>query len=278
MKEQIIQFGHNNHLIGIYTSSDLSEGNEPVAIILNSGALHRAGACRMSVKIARQLASDGICSLRFDYSGIGDSLSSQDGIEIESRNIAETKQAMDYIEKKYAKDKFVLYGLCSGARDAFSTALEDERVVGIIQVDGHAYRNMRHYIKHYLPRLIQLPCWFNFIFRRTPRSIRNFFQTTEKTSDKDMLVQVWPGYPPRKQVENGYKKLVKRGVHFYIIFTGSWVEEYNYKDQFFDMYARVKFGDLVKLEYMPHANHILADKNDQDAVTNGVTDWIASLH
>ena len=44
------------------------------------------------------------------------------------------------------------------------------------------------------------------------------------------------------------------------------------------MYARVNFGDLVKLEYMPNANHILTDEKDQDAVINGVTDWIVSLH
>jgi alpha/beta superfamily hydrolase len=278
MKEQILQFGHNNHLVGIYTSSGLSEGDKPVAIILNSGVMHRAGTCRISVKIARQLARDGICSLRFDFSGIGDSLSSQDEVDIESRNIVEIKQAMNYIENKYAQNKFVIYGLCSGARDAFSAAMEDERIVGIAQIDGHAYRNMRHYLKHYLPRLVRFRNWSNFVFRRAPRAISNIFKTTNQEADEDMLVQVWPDYPPRKQIENGYKLLAERGVRFYIVFTGSWAEEYNYKNQFFDMYSGVSFGSLVKLEYMPHASHILTDEKDQNRVTDGFKEWMLSLH
>ena len=57
--------------------------NAPTMVILSSGILHRPGASRLYVQIARALAEDGFTSLRFDFSGIGDSAVRRDAIPIQ---------------------------------------------------------------------------------------------------------------------------------------------------------------------------------------------------
>lgn len=98
-----------------------------------------------------------------------------------------------------------------------------------------------------------------------------------KTSDEQIFVQVWPGYPPRKRIENGYQKLVDRGVRCNIFFIGTRIDNYNYEEYLYDMDSNVKFGDLVKLQYMPDTVHIFTEEKGQHAITNGITEWLESL-
>lgn len=276
MREQIVKFGERNNLVGVYTTTEHDKGDYPVVIILNSGVMHRVGARRISVTLARQLAANGICSLRFDFSSIGDSTAGSADVEMDKRNISETRQAMDFVAKSYAKNKFVIYGLCSGARDAFETALTSTQVVGIVQIDSHAYPNMRHAVKHYLPKIFQLGKWLNLLLKKIPAALKRGSTDVDQL-DENMFVQEWDPYPPRKQIERGYQELVAHGVRFYIIYTGSWAEEYNYENQFFDMYSAVNFRDSVILNYMPLADHVLSRESDREAVIGGVIQWVKSI-
>jgi hypothetical protein len=137
MVEQIIKFGQNPSLVGVLTSADERLHRNFCVIISNSGLIHKPGPNRLSVKIARQLASKGIDAFRFDFSGMGDSPLSENVQDSLHSNITEIRWAMDKITDITGITSFALYGLCSAAEVNFRASIEDERVSGLILVDGY---------------------------------------------------------------------------------------------------------------------------------------------
>ena len=258
-------------LVGLVTypaSGELT--SRPAVLILNSGNIHRVGTGRMSVILARRLAALGSPVFRFDHSGVGDSPPRRDGLDLEEGRIREIIQVMDALEERYGMEQFVVQGLCTGARDAFHAALQDERIVGLVQIDGFAYRNFRFYLRKVGRRLGDLPSVVRGVGRRigiVPRPERS-------TPADDMWVEEWSGYPPRAEVEKGFGTLVRRGVALYVAFTGSWEEEYNYESQFLDMYPGVDFHKLLTLRYLPDAAHTLLDPVSRESVVEGISSWV----
>ena len=67
MRERVVRFGKGVSLVGIQTDSELGVGAEvPRIVLVNSGILHRVGACRLHVQLARAFAERGFSTLRFD--------------------------------------------------------------------------------------------------------------------------------------------------------------------------------------------------------------------
>jgi hypothetical protein len=137
MKETIATFGKNRSLNGIVTYPKNGPGADlPAVILLNSGILHRVGPHRLYVKIGRALAAQGFLVLRFAFSGIGDSLSSDDDISVDERTVNELDEAMTYLGSENPSGKFVLMGICSGAEIAYKAQLNDSRVVGTVPINS----------------------------------------------------------------------------------------------------------------------------------------------
>jgi pimeloyl-ACP methyl ester carboxylesterase len=138
MKEHVIYLESAPNLVGIVTtpSSPATSSNRPIFLLLNSGRLHRIGPNRLYVKIARQLAEQGITSCRFDFSGIGDSPSSDREWSDLSYLASETSRMMDHIAETMAIHQFVVFGICLGADAALHAAANDSRIIGAILVNG----------------------------------------------------------------------------------------------------------------------------------------------
>ncbi len=185
MREEIFNFGDELSLVGILThKSELKNDNDVCVIFLNAGLIHKIGPNSLYVKIARSLAQNGVCSFRFDYSGMGDSSVSKTNISPNEIKNSEIKQAMDLLKNKINANKFVLIGLCSGAEDAFRATLIDNRVVGQCIIDGVyqdkellysiypvAQKNstMRYYKKH----LFSLKRWVKLLTGKSGVFSRN---------------------------------------------------------------------------------------------------------
>ncbi len=73
MPERIVKIGKPQPLVGLLTEPVNPDPGAPAVLILNSGVMHHVGTCRMSVRLARAFADQGVAALRFDFSGIGDS-------------------------------------------------------------------------------------------------------------------------------------------------------------------------------------------------------------
>ena len=138
MRERVLRFGETATLVGILTEPDLDvrRTDVPAVVLLNSGILHHVGASRLYVQIARHLAECGCTSLRFDFSGIGDSEPRRDSLPFEESALVEAREAMDYVSGVAGTSEFVLIGLCSGADMSYFTAVNDEHVVGVAQLDA----------------------------------------------------------------------------------------------------------------------------------------------
>ena len=158
MREEAVLFGKSGSLVGVVTDPETSDdrGGRVAVLLLNSGFLHHVGPGAIYVKLARLMARLGFTSLRFDFSGIGDSGVRADSVPFERSAILEAQEAMDYLETTRGVRQFILMGICSGAAASFRIAYEDKRVVGAVLINprgfgeksGDAYRSsaqMRYY-------------------------------------------------------------------------------------------------------------------------------------
>lgn len=128
--ETALTFGPTGWLAGILTTpSDMAPNASPV-IFLNSGMSHHVGWSRMTVRFARELAAQGIPTLRYDAPGIGDSLAlsldAQLPLYDQSAEDALTA-AVSFVEGRFGRAVTVV-GLCSGAYSAFHVTTRDSRI------------------------------------------------------------------------------------------------------------------------------------------------------
>jgi len=137
VREEAVTFGGNQFLVGIMTNPPLTAQSKqcPGIIILGAGLLHRVGPNRLNVKIARVLGQLGFINLRFDYSGIGDSSVRKDHLPYHKSVILETQEAMDFVQSSREIQRFILLGICTGARNSFEVAQRDPRVQGLILIN-----------------------------------------------------------------------------------------------------------------------------------------------
>jgi pimeloyl-ACP methyl ester carboxylesterase len=130
----------------------------------------------MHVRLARALATSGFSSLRFDFSGIGDSGQRRDSLAFEESSVAEVREAMDYMAQSRGTKRFILMGLCSGADMSHLTAVEDGRVRGLVFIDGWAYRNARYWIEYYARRSLEWTAWRDWTIKQVRRAMGHTFQ------------------------------------------------------------------------------------------------------
>jgi pimeloyl-ACP methyl ester carboxylesterase len=277
MRERVISIGQANPLIGIISQPEAAEVTNPsiAVILLNSGVIHRVGSCRLSVTLARAIAEQaGVLTLRFDFSGIGDSGARRNALIAYESAVEEVQEVMDYLAREKQIKEFILYGLCSGAYASYRTALRDPRVVGIAQLDGYCYMSWKSYFHHYLPRLFSMARWTSI----TKRAL-GLKTTSAADAGKDELrffeVPTFGNFPPKAEVVAGLDKLVRRGIKLFSVFARS--DHYNYEGQFRDCFSSIPFSKSDKVLYLPAASHIVAEPDDQKLVVAGIADWVKTL-
>lgn len=295
--ESIIRFGRDQHLVGNWVLAD--DGQTDTAIILlNASSDHRAGANRLYAELAHAFAKAGFSSLRFDYSSIGDSISP---IEIRSgqdrrnpvgkvlpkftntqnqerrqnrdrrrgipREVVEIEDAIRILTQQHKVKNIVLFGLCTSADDAFRAALIDTKVSGFIMLDGFGWRTQRYYIQYYLPRLLHLNRWLNYIGRKL-----GLIAPPGLGFEEEEFRQM----PHQAEVRTTLPVLLTREVKIFAAYTGEEQEYYCYSTQFLDMLPDIDFGDLLRLEYLPAADHTFASISARDRLTELLIDWLKS--
>lgn len=285
MRERAIRFGSSSQLLAIVTEPDAKDrrADAPGVVLLSSGLLHRVGACRMHVRMARALADAGYVSIRFDFAGLGDSDPRRDTLPFEKSGVLETKEAMAILTEKYDVQQFVLAGLCSGADVAFYAAIEDPRVLSIIQLDPFVYRTPRYYIHRYGPRLLRLESWVNILTGKTyiGPALKKLFgkkksaDGDESHADESELVQspYVRAFPPREEVAAGLRTLVDRGVRLFHIFSGGQDEHFNYQGQYAASFKDVNFKGLLREDHLPTATHIFTDLRHQAWLDQVTVEW-----
>ena len=274
MRERVISIGQTNPLIGIVSQPELAAVSNPsvAVILLNSGVIHRVGSCRLSVTLAREIVERaGLTTLRFDFSGIGDSEARRNTLTAAESAVEEVQEAMDYLAAERNIKQFILYGLCSGAYASYRTALRDSRVIGIAQIDGYCYLSWKSYLHHYIPRLFAVSRWTSVLKRAV--GLKKVKSGVEVSGVEERFFEVprFPDFPPKTEVEAGLAQLAARGLRLFSVFCHS--EHYNYEGQFRDCFKAADFGQNHKLVYLTEASHILAEPEDQAFVVTSMAEW-----
>jgi hypothetical protein len=260
--------------VGILTQPDpgRSDPEAPAHVILDSGILHRVGASRLYVQIARALAEDGITTLRFDFSGIGDSEARRDSLAVEERFAVETREAMDYVQDVCGAQRFLVGGLCSGADGAFWAALRDERIVGVWQIDAFCYKTFGYYRRRYGPKLASPAAWLHAVKVRLGKRAPGGSGSEE--------VFVAPEYrrvfPPRATVRDGLQTLLDRGVQLFFFFTGG-MEEYNYAEQHADAFRDIRLGSRARIVFEGACSHTVTGLDHQRRVVRELREWARAV-
>ncbi len=276
IREKVVRFGRETKLVGILSEPPPSAvaAERPAVLLVNSGILHRVGACRFHVRLARRLAEEGVTALRFDFSGIGDSEVRRDDLAFERSAVAELREAMDQLTGSKHARSFAVIGLCSGADMAFAVALEDPRVVGIGVLDPFAYRTPRYFVHHYGPRLLQASAWANFVRRRLTRGRSPAPASNEALPEELDLPTYVRDFPPRERAEQDLRALLARDVRLCAIFSGGQGDHYNYEGQFADAFRSLDFAGRLLERHLPDADHIFTGLDHQRQVLDLLAGWL----
>jgi hypothetical protein len=71
MKEDVVQFGLEDRLVGVLTTPATALRNAPACLLMNAGVIHRIGPHRLNANISPALAAHAIATLHGDLSVLG---------------------------------------------------------------------------------------------------------------------------------------------------------------------------------------------------------------
>jgi len=271
MKERFVQIGPSNSIFAIVTEPEVANEDAPAIVLLNAGLMHRIGPFRINVRIARQVAQLGFTALRIDCSGKGDSPQRTDS---ESSRVAVRKDlnvAFDYLQETSGCRRIIAIGLCSGADDAFDIAVNDERVCGVVLLDGYAYRTFKFYVLRYGPKLINPLAWIRLIGRSVKRLVRK--------DHADAMQDVFGmAFPSKADYERGLTKIVANGGSVLIVHSCGWSEYFNYPEQFDDAFPALSHNPAIAVHFNPRADHTYSLSSDRRQLIDLIVKWISDRY
>lgn len=117
-----------NRLVGIVAVPEVVA--EVGVLILVGGPQYRVGSHRQFTLLARHLAAAGFASLRFDYTGMGDSEGNAREFDQIEEDISAAIEAL--VERIPGVCRVVIWSLCDAASSAMMFAHRHARVTGMI--------------------------------------------------------------------------------------------------------------------------------------------------
>ena len=279
--EEVVRLPAGEGLAGILThSSDLVSADHPAALLLDVGLTYRVGPSRLHVRLARQLATSGIPTLRFDFSGNGDSPHRSDALAFAESAPLETTKAMDWLSQRLGVQRFLLLGICSGARVAFRTACQDDRVAGIAMLnvrslEENTYSDARTFALAHesLQVLRQKSRWKRVLTGQT--NYRSAFRNLARAA-----VQVGFGRSAIQEashVAQTFRGLADRGVAVCVIFsTGEFGRRYlrlALGSEFDSLMAHPHVAEVI----IPFSDHTFTWPQGQDVLLESIGQWSSSV-
>lgn len=274
MKETSFMFGAGAALVGTLTAPDGAGAPRPgfAAILFNAGVIPRVGPNRLNVRLARALAASGFPVLRFDLSGRGDSAPAPGMESFEKQAITDLRAAMDILAERLRVQRFLIMGICSGAENAYHTALVDERIVGISLMDPYHYLTLRTHLNRYRQRAKErggiLKAGAGWIGLRISRLLGR------KRPEQDWAEPDFGSIrPPAAEYAAKLRQLLDRGVAIDILYSGGFIESYNYANQFRDVFGSFGLMERVQYEFRPDFDHTISAASMQRELVTRTCKW-----
>jgi pimeloyl-ACP methyl ester carboxylesterase len=277
ISEQAVLVGKQHSLVGIMTQAVTTAPTlNPTVVILNTGIVHRVGHHRMFVTLSRALASAGFNVLRFDFAGIGDSEPRADSLSPLDSSLADLDEVLDWLERERGGSRVVLIGLCSGADHAILHAHTDHRVAALVLMDPSIPTTVRFYAQYILRHLSRLRSYLSVLFLRSGLLrmwIGDLFYgfrskpATRPASLEDLRFH--------KHLKECYRKAIDGGVRILAVFTGETTRQ-TYREQMFDAFPDIEFGDQLKLEFFEGTDHVFTSEKDRARLYDTILDWMTT--
>jgi hypothetical protein len=273
--ERIVRFGQDGGLVGIVTEPALLRPGAPACLLVNAGVVHRIGPHRINVKLARALAADGILSIRIDLSGLGDSDPVATPSGTGPQEVADLRAAMSFVEAAHGISRFITFGICSGAKNGYWLAQADERIVGLAMFDGYVYPTLR---THLLRRLVRARALGPGGLALKPvQWLRRRMSRSAPAAPVDRAPNGVGEAPKRRQFVATIDRLAERGTDLYLLFSGSFLDRYNYAGQSRDTLRGAKFADRVRDDYLPELDHTLISLAAQRQLIATLRAWALDI-
>jgi pimeloyl-ACP methyl ester carboxylesterase len=267
-QEEAILFGPQGKLMGVLSRA--ADPGEVACLMFNFGVTHRVGPRRIQVKLARRLAQQGVASLRFDLSGLGDSQTSETSQSFEEQALGDLRLACDQIESRLGVRRVIVIGLCSGAAHGLQAALADPRIAGLLNFDGYAFTSRAAQLERRVRRFLRFPA------AQTRHWIERLLGT-DRAPDGDLLrtgvrAKILTADDFRRDAET----LVARGVAVYLVYSGTLQSRDRNKDQLHGLRGCAVL-DQVRYEFMPHVDHSFTEIAGQEFFLDAVSHWVAGI-
>lgn len=274
MQEQALLLGRYQSISGVFTpASNSIESHASTALIcLTAGLIHHVGPHRLHVLLARSLAEQGISTLRFDFSGIGDSTVRSDDIPAQDIPVVEINEAITELEKR-GYTRFILFGICSGAVQAAKAANDNPKVAGLILVNtgsdpSNTEASPEAAIQYYLKRSLWNPqAWKNLFTGRV--KYRELFSTMfqamlykVKGKDKNQPAMV-------DNLKHGIQPFIEQGTSILMVLSDRHA-------QFYDLYRNTidsLQGAYFKISVHAEADHLFTSLSAQQDLIKEVCQW-----
>jgi len=268
MNEQVLCLGSQANLLAIWTPPEREP--RPVAmVLLNAGVIHRIGAHRINVKLARRLAADGYGCLRFDLGGVGDSPTERGAADFRVQAVRDIIAVLDAVQARFGVAAFALVGICSGAAHAQAAALVDRRIRGVFLIDGYMHPTWRGRA-HFASRMVQAYGW-----RATAaRVVRHLAGRARRAATGDPAHAADGLQRSRAEFAADMQQLVGDGVQVVLMFTGSVLELYAYPAQLRHGFAGQPWVDRVRCLFEPGVDHTLTLRESQRLLVEHVRAWL----
>lgn len=120
------------------TNGSKDEHKPDAILLLNAGAVHHIGPCRLYVALARRLARSGHIVMRMDITGLGDSppcVGQPENVVYAPHALTEVTAAIEYLQRSWGANEVRALGLCSGAYHAFKAATARIPLSGAIVIN-----------------------------------------------------------------------------------------------------------------------------------------------
>jgi len=274
MNRSAVVFGDQDHLVGVLgvpgVDRDPGQGERlrsTGVVMLTAGMLPSCGPYRLHQRLAERLASVGMPSLSFDLSGIGESLGVGSAGTSLDRAASEASAAIDVLLAQAGCERVILFGLCSGADDAIAAAGKDDRVAGVILLDGFGYRTRRFYwhrlVHHYLYRALQTSTWKG----RWDRWRSGKGSVSTMPSGLDIRE-----FPPLDQMRVALQGLIDREMRFHFIYTGGVADYYNHAGQVWEMMPGVQWNERATTRFFAEMDHTATLCEDRERLIEEIVD------
>ncbi len=268
MHERSLVFGHDQGLIGTVCLPD-GKARDVALVLFNAGVVHRIGPHRLHVKTAREMASRGMASIRFDLHGMGDSLRSRESLAHGEQVVRDIQAAMDELHRVSGASTFALLGFCSGAPQSVAAALADGRVASILLYDGFVLRTRRARWRYLAVRMRA--------HGASPKAVRLWLRRGAEAMAAWLRRARAPGNDgvesTRREAFAQLQALRARGVDIVVLAAGSDYSEFNYREQ-----AREAMGvhaEGIRFGFLDGVDHVLTSRQAQQDYIDWIRDeWL----